>query len=256
LIKLERSERPDELTDDMVTELTNKFLENPDARVWDRSFVREALMTFSHNKCCYCESKLNEESKYLTVDHYYPKSQYPDKVILWDNLLPACNRCNSKKGAHDTCRVPIIDPTKNDPRRYLFIHLYHYKSRDNAADSLGRATIDVLGLNDSNDMVVPRFKIGQAIQDKLNELHNRIHTYSEDNGDVRNRNRIVRIMTDMLRLASPEKEFSAVAASAIFSNIDYMRVKEKMKSANLWSCELKRLEDISRSICLLEHCAD
>lgn len=43
------------------------------------------------NKCVYCGSNQN-----LTIDHLIPKSQ--NGKDSWENLVTACQKCNSKKG--------------------------------------------------------------------------------------------------------------------------------------------------------------
>ena len=254
LIKLNRGVRPDKLTDNLVVQLTDDFKNNTGLRVWDKSFIKNALLNFSYGKCCYCETKLREESKYCTVDHYHHKNKYPDEVVAWDNLLPVCSRCNSKKGTHDTYVMPIIDPTKHDPKQYLFLYNYRYKSRDNDINSIGWATIDVLGLNDSQTMVYPRINIGEAVQTKLADLIDRIHRYSEDESDVRESNKIISTITDILKLALPVKEYSAVTASAILGDVNYIRIKDRMAELDLWNEELVQLEDNLGDVCLLESC--
>ena len=42
--------------------------------------------------CAYCEERCRGE-----VDHFRPKSRYPDLVYSWDNWLFACHDCNHAK---------------------------------------------------------------------------------------------------------------------------------------------------------------
>jgi hypothetical protein len=44
--------------------------------------------------CAYCELPVHEP---LQIEHVLPKSQYPTFALEWDNFLPACTGCNSRK---------------------------------------------------------------------------------------------------------------------------------------------------------------
>jgi hypothetical protein len=55
--------------------------------------IRSAQDDLGKAKCQYCG--LNEPS---TVDHYLPKSDYPEFCVLAINLLLCCYDCNNRKG--------------------------------------------------------------------------------------------------------------------------------------------------------------
>lgn len=97
MIRLYRPNCPQQLTDTVKDELTQEFI-NTGKNVWAKTYIKSALLAMSHNKCAYCECKLDEESKYMEVEHFLPKDDYPNQVVDWNNLLPSCKRCNTKKG--------------------------------------------------------------------------------------------------------------------------------------------------------------
>ena len=72
MIKLDLPDKPIKLTDELIAELTAKYLED-DSNVWNLKFLRKSVLEFSFDKCCYTECKLNCESKYMEIDHFYPK---------------------------------------------------------------------------------------------------------------------------------------------------------------------------------------
>ena len=150
MIKLERCGKPKELTEALEDELTQTYKETGKS-VWDKSYIKKALLQFSHNKCCYCEAIIKEESKFMEVDHFYCKSLYPDKVVEWANLLPSCKKCNGQKRNHDVGEFPIINPTVDNPQDYLYFEDYRYKSKDK--NTKGQKTINVLNLNDIDRFV-------------------------------------------------------------------------------------------------------
>ncbi len=81
--------------------------------------VKLRLNDIYNSKCCYCETKVEGE-----VEHFYPKSKFPNKEFDWDNLLWACNKCNKYKSNSfdiDTkTEIPLlVNPEKENPESLL-----------------------------------------------------------------------------------------------------------------------------------------
>lgn len=63
------------------------------------SDVKAKLSSIYHNKCAFCEQRIEQ----YHVEHYRPKKgggSYYWLAFSWDNLLLACPKCNSSKGTH------------------------------------------------------------------------------------------------------------------------------------------------------------
>lgn len=97
-------------------------------RLWNRSRktktmgkVFEALsqMTGIRCRCMYCE-----DSRGTTIEHFRPKSKYPERSFVWPNLLLLCQGCQSHKGDRFVLDANgdalLIDPTIEDPWDFLF----------------------------------------------------------------------------------------------------------------------------------------
>ena len=57
--------------------------------------VLEALAAMFHAKCYLCECRLTPG---LTeVDHRRPQGTFPEGKFAWNNLFPACERCNKRR---------------------------------------------------------------------------------------------------------------------------------------------------------------
>ena len=102
---------------------------NPDLTVssfWAgiRSSIRsDAVHLYEafHGKCAFCESCMAHVSS-PQVEHYRPKSKYPDAAFDWENWLLSCGRCNDRKWAHfpDCDGVPcLIDPASEEPESHI-----------------------------------------------------------------------------------------------------------------------------------------
>lgn len=248
MIKLERIEKPSRLTEKKQQELTERFKQNNE-NVWNKSYIKEKLLEMSHNKCCYCEVKLNSGSRYVEVEHFKPKSKYHESVLEWNNLLPSCKRCNGKKGEHDVESEPIINPTETNPSKHLYIQDYRVYSKTD----LGKATIDILYLNDRKHLVTSRFEIGNTIVERLEDILDLLNDYIERvNNSQRRKNKIIERLQNLMSEAIPTAEFSATSATTVFSQPDYKEIKEKFKALNWWTSEFIILEEKMKFCSLLK----
>ena len=165
MIRLHPVPRPAKLTDDKVKELTERY-QREQKSVWNEKFIKDALLELSHGKCCYCECRVDSEGSYLEVEHFHPKSLYLQEVMVWENLLPACRRCNSHKSNHDTKQAPIVHPVQDIPSDHLSLKNYRMYGKT----QLGDQTIEVLDLNDRESLVEKRFEIGDRLLTDLEHL--------------------------------------------------------------------------------------
>ena len=107
----------------------------------------QALYTAFHGKCAYCEAKMAHVSA-PHVEHYHPKSKFPNQMFDWENWLLSCGCCNDKKWAHfpDCGGQPcLLDPTVDDPS----MHLEFLGSRVVGKTRRGEETIRLVGLDRS-----------------------------------------------------------------------------------------------------------
>lgn len=65
--------------------------------------------------CAYCDGSLKEQSR-ETIDHFLPEHAFPELTLAWENLYPACDRCNSTyKRERWSCQLvrPDIEPVES-----------------------------------------------------------------------------------------------------------------------------------------------
>ena len=248
MIKLERISKPEQLTKEKQKELTNEYKATK-KNVWNKIFIKEQLLEMSYNKCCYCEIRLNEEGKYMEVEHFLLKKEYKDLVVDWDNLLPSCKRCNGKKGEHNAEIEPIINPTIQNPKKHFFLNAYRLYPQINS--KLGRTTIDILLLNDRVHLVNPRFSIGIEIIEKLEDILDFLDDYiSGVNKTVKRKNKIIERLQKIMKQAIPTSEYSETCATVILNEPNYQAIKNNLESLKLWDNEFKDLEKEMKYCCL------
>ena len=250
MVRLNPVDAPVELTPEVVDFLTKSFKES-DENVWNQKYIQTTLLGMSHNKCGYCECKIDEESKYLEIEHFKPKIHFPDLVVVWSNLLPSCKHCNGQKGEHNTEIDPIVNPTINNPKDHLKLKSYRFYPRD--GDSTGKMTIEVLDLNNRRRLVDVRAQIGFKIHEELEKLAEAADEYialTLGNKKTRRKRTIINGITNLLLECQPTTEYSATAATELIEDENYQKVKGILSDSSLWSNEMEALEAVATVISL------
>lgn len=237
MIKLVRPKKPGELTSKKIKELTRdyKIRKNP---VWKKKYITTALSNMSNDKCSYCECRLNVESKYLEIDHFYPKEHYPKLVVTWGNLFPSCKGCNTSKHDLDPKKIEIVNPVNDEPKLELKIIAYRFYGKT----VKGSNTIEEIGLNHRNLPLI-RFEIGNKVLEEVKKLHDKVSSYYTCKTKTnREKNNIIATLTNIMNEAIPDSDYSATAASVLLNNPEYIEIKSMLKLLGLWDKNFKYLE--------------
>lgn len=165
--------------------------------VGDETFdvVRSVLATMctGARRCMYCEDSAASE-----IEHFWPKSHFPELVFVWLNYLYSCGPCNRIKGSHfrilvsgteyiDVKRVKalpaeptkglpaLIDPRRDDPLKFMGLDLkdtFWFVPR-HAVGTVeymrARYTIDRLKLNDRDFLPQARKNAYDSYRSRLKE---------------------------------------------------------------------------------------
>lgn len=243
VIKVERIEKPAELTVDTQKRLTEEFKKDKTKSVWNQKYIRDKLLIECNSKCVYCECLIGKGYKEMHIDHFHCKDSYVDEVVEWNNLNPSCPHCNKNKSYHDTYKEPIINPFEQNPQEYFYLKNYRYYSRNDNVEDIVRKTIDVLGLNDTEDIVKFRFEQGEAIIEKIRE----IYEFASDNKNILSsntgkKNRVLRGCKNILMKGTREAEYSAFMATIIKDDSNYQKLKTLLIGLGLWDDSLQGLD--------------
>lgn len=80
--------------------------------------VATALDQCFRFKCAYCEGAAAQD-----IEHFYPKTTYPQRMFDWDNFLRGCKNCNNfklDKFPLTPTNAPLfLDPSRDDPLEYF-----------------------------------------------------------------------------------------------------------------------------------------
>ncbi|MBU8880625.1 hypothetical protein BGM26_16850 [Bacillus sp. FJAT-29790] len=237
MIKINKKECPVELTADLKRILTEEFIKTGKS-VWKKQFIEKALLESSYNKCCYCECKIDRESKYMEVEHFHDKNSNPHLVVEWENLLPSCKRCNGHKSTYNTVINPFINPAKMNPKEHLSISTYRFYPKTLA----GKNTIDQLMLNDPKRLVLPRFEITDALLTQIDELFEKAVEYNDGTRKtIQNKNKILGTLENLMCEGLPDSEYSGTVATELIKNVKFFRIIHIIKIEGLWNADLENL---------------
>lgn len=234
MIQLQAVPAPTELTAEVVAKLTTKF-QLDGSSVWKEDYIKKALLEMSNYKCAYSEIRLQEEGKYMEIEDFLPKSVHPDKVVEWDNLLPASKFCNGKKGDRTN---PIIHPIRDNPKDHLYMVDYVLYGKT----KIGRDSVIVLGLNDPEHLIHPRFKIREAIKNELGKQYLQVIRFSQ-NPNENQELEVIQALENLLRNGNRKEAYSATIATTILNDPHYSEIKRIFNEQNIWSVDLEKLED-------------
>ena len=102
-------------------------------------------------RCMYCL-----DSHGTDIEHFYPKTSYPEKMFFWQNLLLCCTECGRFKGDRfplENGQPLLIDPTIEDPWDHLDFDpdtgniVARFNLQTNNWSQKGSTTVEVLHLN-------------------------------------------------------------------------------------------------------------
>ncbi len=166
-------------------DITKKAKENAEKK-YNHYEVKKELKDMFSSKCAYCESHVTHID-YGEIEHFKPKSKFPNSCFDWDNLLLGCSICNGalfkgNKFPEAMEGGPFINPVKENPNDFFEFDFDPNTGTANVVPkkTRGKTTEEELGLNREDlvkhrsavvrKMVVIAIKASQGDCDCQNEL--------------------------------------------------------------------------------------
>lgn len=85
---------------------------------YNQKDIKDSLEMECHKKCMYCESDISGVADYH-IEHYRPKSIYPEKSFEWNNLGLSCPQCNRNKDNTFDENLPFVNPYLDNPDEFF-----------------------------------------------------------------------------------------------------------------------------------------
>lgn len=247
MIKLERKPKPQILIDNEQAWTSNllgaaskygsysKIPKNEKEKLlvhYRHEQIKSVLFDSSLDKCAFCETKPSESGN-IEVEHFNPKSRYPDSAFDWDNFLPACRKCNGSKDDHDSRDEPIVNPYDLDPEDIFSYKDIRITAKENEYKQMGDMTISVCSLN-SVRLMKPRADILVSLHSFSAALEEAIKDYFEADTGVKRRNRKRKLgeaLETIEHLANPSEKFSGFCKSYLRGCAPYQQAKDIVERA-------------------------
>lgn len=90
--------------------------------------------------CCYCDAHPVQGVSSDTIDHFKPKSIYPDLAFRWENLFYCCSACQEEK--LEQFEEGLIKP---DFPGFSFEKYFHFNAKTGEIEPNSIATEEVRG---------------------------------------------------------------------------------------------------------------
>ncbi|UPQ80512.1 TIGR02646 family protein [Flavobacterium azooxidireducens] len=133
--------------------LANKKAIGKAEKRYNHTDVKSALKKMFNKKCAFCESRITHVD-YGQIEHFKPKSKYPELCFEWNNFLLSCSICNGKANKGDKFPLenedgPFIHPVDENPQDFF---KFEYDDLTQTfllfpANQRAETTIKILGLN-------------------------------------------------------------------------------------------------------------
>ncbi len=247
MIKLEREVEPQGMIDnkaqwqsDLQSAIANygSYKKIPDKEkqklisFYRNDAVRDGLIKSSFGKCAFCEC-IPSEGGNIEIEHFKPKSKYPELTFEWDNFLPSCRKCNGSKDSHDTGVEPIINPYDIDPKDAFYFNDIEIRASNSNLKKQAEKTIEVCGLNTVRlwkpraDILISLRIFSRSIEEATEELANADTDRKRDNRIKKLREAIdtIEMLTD-----SAEK-YSSFCCDFLERSDAYLKAKQLVENA-------------------------
>ena len=111
----------------------------------------ESLNQMFKDCCAYCEGKYIVTSS-SQIEHFKPKTIYPDLMFDYNNMNLSCEICNKAK--HNKFDEKLINPTTDEPYEHIKFKAYMIVPQDER----GQITIDMFRLNSNERLNIKKAK--------------------------------------------------------------------------------------------------
>lgn len=197
--KVERNKPPEGLEEKSIEFNKELNKETNITKVWEQ-FTGTKLKKQTLNQlkemfkgcCAYCEGEYDDTS-YGEIEHFKPKSSYPELMFEYNNMNLACRICNTNK--KEKFDDKLINPTVENPEEHLRYQTYLLKP----LDERGKLTIDTFDIN-NKERLNKRQKIYDNINNRMLLAKKWLNSLETNNTNSRN------MLKDFIELTIKETE--------------------------------------------------
>jgi hypothetical protein len=137
---------------------------------WKR--VKSELHSAYKGICSFSCHWIPHDTGSITVEHFYPKSNYQHLAYEWSNFRLMCGTLNGRKGNYEDVLDPFAIHNGMFVLQFTSLIVRPFEGLDGATAKSVRATIDRLQLNDEGTCLQSRFHyVDQYCNGQVNFSH-------------------------------------------------------------------------------------
>jgi uncharacterized protein (TIGR02646 family) len=124
--------------------------------------LRNQLCFITKEHCTFCDAFPVGHISKETIEHYFPKEQYPLKSYDWDNLFYCCDKCQSEAN-----KIKFIETLKPDTATYKFSNYFYFDLGSGKINVLENLETENLEAFDKANAFLIRYGINSDIRKTL-----------------------------------------------------------------------------------------
>jgi uncharacterized protein (TIGR02646 family) len=106
-----------------IQSATNNKVRDKAMAKYKHKEIKDTLIRMFDGKCAFCESYIGNID-YGDIEHFKPKSKFPELAVSWENLFLSCAKCNGAgqkgdKWPTDDEGGPLINPCEENPDNFF-----------------------------------------------------------------------------------------------------------------------------------------
>jgi uncharacterized protein (TIGR02646 family) len=123
--------------------------------------LRHQLFLLTQGHCTFCDGYPIGETSKETIEHFYPKNDFPLQAYEWENLFYCCDKCQSEAN-----KLAFIVTLKPDEATYTFDDYFYFDLESGELKVLENLEITNLPAFQNANIFLQRYGINNPIRNQ------------------------------------------------------------------------------------------
>ncbi len=123
--------------------------------------LRSQLFLLTQGHCTFCDGYPIGENSKETIEHYFPKNDFPLQAYEWENLFYCCDKCQSEAN-----KTPFIATLKPDDATFSINEYFYFDAQTGELNVLENLEITNLTAFQNAKNFLQRYGINSPIRNQ------------------------------------------------------------------------------------------